>query len=284
MVLWRDETESEAAFKQRLEELGVKAKYTKIDAGQDRAKLAEAMRGIEADIAAKKFDLIYTYGTTVTQVAQSVVNNSTPIVFTIVFDPVGGKLVKSMEEPGVNATGVTNGVPINDQFDAIQKVSPIQNLCMVFDARVPNSNLVERQVNDWAKAHSVPMTSLRVAPGNDSLDRALDDIKTDKVKCDVVYAGADSYIASEATKIRDAVGDKVKLFGGTETFILRGWLGAYATRVQDMGATAADLGAKILAGGDASKIPVVLPQPHMFLTEASATKFGITVPGDAIKR
>jgi len=283
-VLWRGETESEVAYRARLAELGIKANYTTIDAGQDRAKLAELMRNVEADIAGGKFDVIYTYGTTVTQVTQSVVNDRIPIVFTIVFDPVGGKLIQSMEAPGVNATGVTNGVPIEDQFNAFQKMSPIKNLCVLFNAREANSNIIEKRVSDWAKANNVPMTSHRVAAGSDALDRVLEDIKADKVACDAVYAGADSYLASEAVKIREQIGDKVKLYGGTETFILRGWTGAYATRVQDMGSTAADLTAKVLGGADPRTTPVILPKPYLMVSEASATKFGMTIPADAIKR
>lgn len=284
MVNWRGFTESEAAFKARLEELGIVTEITEVDAAQDRGKLAETMRTMEGDIVAGKWDAIYSYGTSVTQVVTSVVKDRIPVIFTIVFDPVGGNLIKSMEEPGVNMTGVTNGVPIEDQFAQFQKLTPFKELCVLFNAREPNSNIIEARVTKWANSNGVNMSSHRVASGSDALDRVLADIKDGKVNCDIVYAGADSYLASEAVKIRDAIGDKVPLYGGTETFVLRGWFGAYAPQVKDMGINAADLMARVFKGEDAAKIPVVLPQPYLFVTESLAGKFNANIPDGAIRR
>ncbi|EWY42851.1 hypothetical protein N825_01730 [Skermanella stibiiresistens SB22] len=282
LVLWKGITDSEKAFQAKLAELGIKATYREINANQDRGTLAAGMQGLEADIAGKSFDVAYSYGTVATQVATGVIRDRIPVVFDIVFDPVGAKLVKSLKEPGGSITGVTNGVPMADQFDAFTKLKPIRTLLVLFNSREPNSNLIENEVRSWAEKHGVNVTSRRVTPGNTSLQDVLAEITSGKVKVDAVYAGADNFLASVAGEIQTAVGATVPLFGGTQTFVKAGWLAAYTPAVADMGIASAELVAKVLQGGNAGSLPVVLPTPKFFISKAAAGKHGVTAPADAV--
>lgn len=282
MVLWKGQTDAEKAFKARLAELGINATYREVNAEQDRTKLATELRAIEADIGKKTFDAVYTYGTVGTQVAIGVVHEQAPVIFNIVFDPVAGKLVKSMDKPGVPVTGVTNGVPIASQFDAFAKLKPIKSLLVLFNAREPNSNFIEKEVTAWAAKSGVELVSRRVAPDSDSLKDVLAEIASGKIAVDSVYAGADNYLASVAKDIRAAVGDKVRLFGGTQTYIWAGWLAAYTPLVSDMGVASAEQMAKVLTGSDPASLPVVLPQPKLFVSKAAAAVHAVTPPAEAV--
>jgi len=283
MLLWRGITEPEIAFKERLAALGVSVNYTEIVGDQDRNLMATRARALEGDIAAGKFSVVYAFGTTVSQVALSVIRGRVPVVFNIVFDPVAGKLVQSMDKPGGAVTGVTNGVPIEDQFDSFLKLGPIgKGLVVLFNAREPNSNIIEKRVSDWAKKNKVNFVSRRVTPDNDSLQVVLEDIKAGKVEADALYAGADSYLGSKSKDIQQAIGDKIHLFGGTGTFVLNGWLAAYTPPVKEMGYAAAELVARVLKGEDAGSIPVVLPQPKLIMSGSAAEKHGVAIPAGAI--
>ncbi|WP_081581796.1 ABC transporter substrate binding protein [Pararhodospirillum photometricum] len=282
MVLWRGITEPEEAFKAKLAELGVAVKYTEIVGDQDRGVLAERLRAAETDIKAKKYDVIYSFGTTTTQVTQQVVQEAVPIVFNIVFDPVGGKLVKSLEQPGGNTTGVTNGVPINDQLNAFMTLSPFKSLILFFNAREPNANIIEAQVSEWAAAKGVSVTARRVVPDTDSLTTVLEEIKSGALTAEAAYAGADSFLGSKAGEIQAAIGDKVRLFGGTQTFVLRKWLAAYTPPVSAMGGTAAEQVAKVLGGAPAGTLPVILPTPRLIMSKSAAEAHKVTVPADAL--
>lgn len=281
MVLWKGETPADKAFKERLAELGVTAKYTAVDANQDRAKLGGELRNLEGDIAKKSFDAVYTYGTVATQMATTIVRNQVPVVFNIVFDPVAAELVKSKDKPGVPVTGATNGVPIPDQFDAFVKLKPIKTLLVLYNVREPNSAQIEAQVTEWAKKNGVTVQSRRVAPGTETLKEFLEEYKSGKVSADAVYAGADNYLASVAKEIQGAIGDKVVLLGGTQTFVQAGWLAAYTPLVADMGKASAEIMAKILGGADAAATPVVLPKPKLFLSKAASAKHGVAIPAGA---
>ncbi|WP_211098379.1 ABC transporter substrate binding protein, partial [Azospirillum sp. B506] len=130
--------------------------------------------------------------------------------------------------------------------------------------------------------NGVELTSRRVAPDTDALDEVMAEIKSGKLTVDAVYAGADSYLGSKAGDIQKAVGDRVNLFGGTQTFVLNKWLAAYTPLVEDMGGTAAEMIAKVLKGEDARKMPVVLPQPKLIVSKSTADLRKVAVPADAV--
>ncbi len=281
MVEWKEGMETDTVFKSKLTELGIKATFKEINANQDRGVLASALRDLEADIGKKTYDAIYTYGTVGTQLTTSVVRNQVPVVFNIVFDPVAAKLVESKDKPGQAVTGVTNGVPVGEQLDTFKTLKPIKRLLVLYNVREPNSVQIEKDVTQWAEKNGVTLVSSRVAPGTDSVKEILADVTSGKVQVDSVYAGADNYLASVAKDIQAGIGDKVALYGGTQTYVAAGWLGAYAPLNSDMGAAAAQQMAKILNGANPATLPVILPQPKLFVSKAAAAKHGITPPATA---
>lgn len=124
--------------------------------------------------------------------------------------------------------------------------------------------------------------SRRVAPGGSSLQHVLDDPRAGRIVVDALYAGADTYLAGEAAILQAAVGETTRLFGGTQTFVQAGWLAAFAPRVAAMGAVAAEQMARIFAGADPADLPVILPPPNLFISQAAATRHGVTVPSNAV--
>jgi|GEM_PF-1715790 len=281
MALWSRETEYEAAFKERLAELGVKATYTTILGEQARGTMATRLRTLEPDFAAKKYDLIYSWGTTATEIVKGLVQDRIPTVFNVVYDPTAAKLITSNDAPGGTITGVTNGVPIEQQFDAFSTLVKMSKLCFLFNAREQNANLTLGRLEKWSAARGITLTALRAAPETPMLDEHLRGIDAGTIACDAVYAGADSYLGAKAEEIASKIGAKVELLGGTARFVQQGWLAALAPEVKDMGVAAADLAAKILTGQDPATLPVILPDPKLIVSKDMAQRHGITVPAGA---
>ena len=282
MALWRGPTTVEWHFKEYLGELGVSVTYTEVNGGQDRTRLGEALRAVGPDMMAGKFDVIYSYGTTVSIMVTQFNRGRIPVVFNRVFDPVGAGLVNSLERPGRNITGVSNGVPIDLQLDTFRKLKPFRRMVLLFTSREKNATLLSERVDAWASARGVALSLVRVAPNSDALDRAIEGIRSGKIPCDMVYGGADSYLASRAVEINNAIGRSVPLFGGTGTFVEKGWLGAYAPPLDEMGRAAALKVKEVLEGARAGEVPVTLPRPVVILSAGAARRFGIVPPEDAI--
>lgn len=288
MVLWRVETEYDVAFKERLAELGVNVRIEERIGDGTRATLAGILRDHEKDFATGTYDLIYSWGTTGTRMAKIAVNGRAPIVFNVVFDPEGSQIVPphlatGEREDNESITGVTNGVPMETQFEGFRSLFPLGRLCLLFNAREHNANLVLDRVERWAATNGTPFQALRVAPDTSLLDDHLRDIAAGLTRCDTVYAGADAYLGSKAEEIDHAIGDRIKLVGGTARFVENGWLAAVAPSVTSMGHAAAELAAKILAGAPARTLPVVLPPPELVISESAAARHGIPVPESAKK-
>lgn len=140
MLLWRGMTEPDEAYVERFEALGITSRLVKLDANQDRNAVATHLRSIESDIDSGKFDIVYSFGTTVTRTATNFIKDRVPIVFNVVFDPVSGRLVESMDRPGVNITGVINGVPIPDQSDAFARLGALKTLIVLPKPRLMMSH------------------------------------------------------------------------------------------------------------------------------------------------
>ena len=111
MILWRGETEGEKGFKDGLQALGYSVDYTTMTAGQDRKELGRLLRE-ELEPKITNFNYIYTFGTTASQMTRDFVKDKVPQVFNIVADPVGAGIVQSMESPGGNISGASNGIPM----------------------------------------------------------------------------------------------------------------------------------------------------------------------------
>lgn len=284
MVLWRIETEYDLAFQARIAETGAKIRPVKLFGEGSRDVLASRLRDLHADFIAGRFDAVYSWGTTATELVTAVTGGRVPVVFNVVFDPVESRLVASEEKPGGSVTGVSNGVAIDRQFDAFQTLFSIRLLCLLFNARERNANLVLEDVTAWAAKQGVQLNALRAAPGTPLLAEHLARIKSGQTQCDAVYAGAGSYLGSQAAEIRTAIGNTVKLLAGTERFVSFGWLAAYAPRVEDMGRAAADLTMTVLSGEAPGSLPVVKPPPSLFVSQEAAAQHGIAVPPTAIRK
>jgi len=285
MLLWRGRTETEVLFYRRLQELGVKAHFTEIDPHQNRSDLAGKVHALESDFAQHKYDLIYTYGTTATEVANGAVRGRIPILFDVVFDPVFAKFVTADGVPTGRLSGVTNGTPVPAQLDAFHKLVPFRSLCLIFSSREPNLSTVLDATKAWTRQNGVKLILRRVAPSApEAMDKTIADLKSGALTVDAIYGATDTYVAGKAAEIKAAVGDRIPLFGGTDTFVLRGWLATYSPTLEDMGFSAAALTAKVLAGADISTLPAILPQAHYILSRSSARALGVEVPADAILR
>ena len=68
----------------------------------------------------KNVDLIYTIATSSSQAAATkTAGTNIPVIFNAVTDPVGAGLVKSMDAPGANVTGVSDINPVEKQIELI---------------------------------------------------------------------------------------------------------------------------------------------------------------------
>ena len=125
MVFWRGCEEACRGFKEYIAESGIDAELVMRNADRDKGKLP----GYVEEARALNADLVVTWGTSVTRGIAGTLSdqgnprfiNDIPLVFMVVADPIGSKVIVSYEKSGRdNVTGTRNRVPESEhQYHSI---------------------------------------------------------------------------------------------------------------------------------------------------------------------
>lgn len=143
-------------FKQGLQNLGIQAKFTYLNADGK----VEMLPGLAQKLVDSSVDLIFACSTPSAKAAQ-MITGEIPILFTPVFDPVSVKLVDSMQTPGANITGMSGMVQSQDKIALIQELLPTAKKIGVLYHTADGNTLIE--TNNFCAAAANLLTIKKVA-------------------------------------------------------------------------------------------------------------------------
>lgn len=221
------------------------------------------MQSAQGDVAtantiARKFvsDQVDVIVSIATPTSQAVANatKEIPIVFSAVTDPVSAGLVKDLNKPGGNVTGVSDMTPVDRQVEMLKYVFPdAKNLGTVYNAGEVNSVVT----NDLAKVACEKYgMSLIEATVSTSADVA---IATQSLvgKVDAIYVSTDNTVVSALeTVIKVCQDKKIPLILADPTTLEKGATMALGFDYYLHGRQTGDMVARILKGEKPSDIPV----------------------------
>ena len=203
-VFWRGCEEVCRGFQDYISDAGMDVEFVIRDAQQDAAMLPIFLR----EARDMKVDLILTWGTSATlgvvgtldDVGKAKFNNDIPHVFTVVADPVGVGLVKSLEKTNrANVTGTFNRVPEAVNIKTIRSYKPsFKRLGLLYNANEPNSTLMRDEITALTKEMDFELVAIELELGSDGRPR-VDDIpvKVAALKdagVDFIYLGSSSFL------------------------------------------------------------------------------------------
>ena len=221
------------------------------------------MQSAQGDVAtantiARKFvsdqvDVIVSIATPTSQAAANA-TKEIPIVFSAVTDPVSAGLVKDLNKPGGNVTGVSDMTPVDRQVEMLKYVFPdAKKLGTVYNAGEVNSVVT----NDLAKVACEKYgISLIEATVSTSADVA---IATQSLvgKVDAIYVSTDNTVVSALeTVIKVCEDKKIPLILADPTTLGKGATMALGFDYYLHGRQTGDMVARILKGEKPSDIPV----------------------------
>ena len=285
MILWRGETEAEKGFQQGLKELGYSVQYIVMNAGQDRTELGRLLReNLKPTLG--DFDYVYTFGTTVTLAAKSIIPDKLPQIFNNVADPVGAGIVQSLNSSGSNIAGVTNEIPLPLQFQTAQKIIPFKRLGLLFNPREKNSMLVRDKLSEISSKFQFELFDLRSPPAQDMLQENLQKLKDKSIAVDAVYLPPDSFLVSNAQLIGSELrAAKIKSIAALETFVEKGALMGVVADFFELGKTAATIVHRHQRGAKFKEIPVqTAKQPHLMINKTTSKALNINLPDGVVKK
>lgn len=206
-----------------------------------------------------------------------------PIVFTAVTDPVEAKLVKSMDKPTGNVTGLSDLSPIGQHIDLMKELLPnLQTIGAVYNPGEANSVALMTLLKSEAAKRNIQIiesTALKSADIQSATQAIV-------AKSDVLYAMIDNTVASAIDGMVAAANQAKKpVFAASTTYIESGAVIGLGADYYQVGIQTADYVAAILEGKQPSELPVhVAKASDLIINTQAATQLGINIPQSILER
>lgn len=220
-----------------------------------------------------------------TPTAQALVaaTKSIPIVFTAVTDPVGAKLVKQMEQPGKNVTGLSDLSPVEQHVELIKELMPnVKSIGVVYNPGEANAVSLMDLLKSSADKHGLTLVEATALKSADvqSATQAI------AAKSDIIYALIDNTVASAIEGMIVAANQaKTPVFGAATSYVERGAVASLGFDYYQIGVQTADYVAKILDGAKPGSLNVeVAKGSDLVINKTAADKLGMTIPQSVLDR
>ncbi len=200
-----------------------------------------------------------------------------PIIFSMVLDPIGTKIVESFDGPNENITGVYLKISIEDQFRKLKEVIPnLKKVGMLYDAN--SSTKSKEEAEDAAKKLDLILVAQGVYSKAD-IDKTLDDILNE---VDCLWAGVDTFIYNPQSAqhiILKTLRNKIPFMAFSSNYVNAGALMTLECDYADIGAQAAEIAIKVMKGAKPESISVQAPRKmKLIINQKTAQTIGIKMP------
>lgn len=265
----------------KLKELGYEeGKNVKYDIQIAQGNIATANQIAKKFVGDKK-DLIVAIATPSAQAVANLTKNI-PIVISAITDPVGAKLVKSLEKPGGNITGTTDMSPVKEQIALFDKLNiSVKRLGVIYNSGEANSRTLVNILKTVAKQRGIMVVEATVTNSNGVLMAA----KSLVGKVDGIYIPTDNTVVSALESVLQVSFDnKIPVITGDTDSVVRGALASLGMDYYKLGLQTGVIVSKILKGEKPANIPVeTLKDLDLFINESTAHKLGIKIDPELLK-
>ena len=237
-----------------------------------QANMATANQ-IGHQIMGEKPDLILAIATPTAQACAQALKKSphmqkTPMLFTAVTDPVNAGLVKDLQHPGANITGVSDMLPVARHLMMVKEFLPnLQRLGYLYNAGEVNSKVLVPRFK--AKSSDVYQA-----------------VQSLVGKADAVFIPTDNTVVSaleSAIKVCEL--NKLPLFNADVDSVKRGSIAAMGFDYYQHGYQTGALALRILTGQDPAVTPVEFQEKlQLHINAKAAARMGVSIPPALLKK
>ncbi|MGB1951580.1 MAG: ABC transporter substrate-binding protein [Marinobacter sp.] len=204
-----------------------------------------------------------------------------PVVFSAVTDPVGAKLVQSLEKPGANITGVTDMLPIERHIDLLERVVPdAKTIGTVYNPGEANAVALVELLEARLEARGLKLAKAAATKTSEVLGAARSLVG----KADAIYLTTDNTVISAAEAVV-SVGERAKIpvFAADTATVSRGAVAALGFDYYDLGRQTGGMVARILNGANPADMAVEsVDTLNLFVNPEAAERMGITLSQDVL--
>ncbi len=271
-------------FQDNLKENGVAVAYNVHNA---QANMATANQ-IGHQIMGEKPDLILAIATPTAQACAQAFKKSphmqnTPMLFTAVTDPVGAGLVKDLNHPGANITGVSDMLPVNRHLMMVKTFLPqIKRMGFLYNAGEVNSKVLVPLFQAEAKKMGFEIVEAAISKSSDVYQAT----KSLVGKVDAVFIPTDNTVVSALeSAIKVCEQNKLPLFNADVDSVKRGSVAAMGFDYYKHGLQTGELAQRILKGASPATTPVEFQEKlQLHINSRAAEKMGIAIPPELLEK
>jgi len=284
-VVWRGCEEGCTSFKEYIAGSGLNAKIILRNANRDKSKLS----GYVEEARSLKADLVLTWGTSVTLGMAGTLEDrdnpkfihDIPLVFMIVSDPVGSKIIESYNKTGrSNITGTRNRPREIVYIKAIQTYNPaFKKLGLLFNRNEINSVLKMAEIRDLSGKMGFELVALELKLANDGHPKSEDvPSKIAELKAagvDFIYLGSSSFLKDHQDIFTNsAVEHGIPVLSPYESMVRNSSaLLSVAARYKDVGRVAGEQARAILLDGEVpGDLPVRSVKQYSYLVNMKVAR------------
>ncbi len=217
--------------------------------------------------------------------AQAVVSatHDIPVVFTAVSDPLGAQLIKNMDKPGGNVTGLSDMSPVAEHVALIKEILPsAKTIGFLYNSGEANSVSLLAVLKVEAEKAGLKIVESAATKSADvqGAARAL------VGRADAIYVPTDNTIISALEGAVTVAGEaKLPLFTADTDSVARGSLAALGFNYYDVGKQTGDVVVRVLKGENVGDIPVkVAVGTDLVVNKQAAVAMGVALPEAVLKR
>lgn len=206
-----------------------------------------------------------------------------PVVFAAVTDPVGARLVKSLDHPGANITGVSDFPPLAQQLDLIKELFPnAKTIGVLYNPAEANSVSTIAAMEEMAGEWKVNIISA-AAPKSSDVQAAAQSLVG---KADVFYVPNDNTVVSALESAVDvAIANRIPFISSDPDSVTRGALATVSFDQFEIGRAAGKMAARVLKGEKPGDIAVQNGSTASTVVNAkTAAAIGVTLPQAVLDR
>lgn len=206
-----------------------------------------------------------------------------PVVFSAVTDPLGARLVKDLDNPGANVTGLSDLLPLAQHLDLLIEIMPgLKKLGVPYNPGEPNAVSLITLLKKVAKEKGITIVE---APAPKSSDVALASQKL-VGSVDAIYCLTDNTIISALEAVvKTGINGQVPVFAADTGSVKRGAVAALGFDYYNLGQQTGEVVVRVLKGEKPGDIPVSIAKgTDLVVNPAMAKRMGIELPASVVDR
>jgi len=271
-------------FREGLEAEGSKAgldvKFTVLDTKGDKDAFMAKLKELEPTI-----DLIFVPGTP-NAMAVKQAGITKPVIFTAIANPVGAKLVNSLDAPGTNFTGGHCAVPEDKQLRALLMVLPkVKKIGILYNPDDPAPASQAKKWKDAIAAQGLEAVDFSIPATTKSADELAEATKPMVGKVDVIVTTADAKVSPYgAGMITVANENKIPTYVSLGQLVNKGALVSLGYNFVEGAKLNVTQAIQILSGRSPADIAVTtFPEYRLVVNSKTAKAIGVEIPLKALK-